>query len=236
MIIDCWIDWLVNWVFVQWGVQELLGAAHKLVGHYKHSTVSFQTLKQMQAQLGMPQHTLLRDVSTRWNSSFYMLQRLIEQRTALLASSAASACMIELRARQWNLAEKLVHLLQPFEEATREVSGDCSSAALITAIGNSNDFLPLLQNLLQMTIWYQSMKREMLASLSRRYHNIETTQLYTQATQPLTYDSSNCCCQYWQLCLANIFLYSHPQCHQNAFLARRVKLWVTEETDLVQKT
>ena len=46
-------------VLVQRGVQELLGAARKLLGHYKHSTVSFQTLKQMQAQLGVPQHTLL---------------------------------------------------------------------------------------------------------------------------------------------------------------------------------
>ncbi len=58
---------------------ELLGAARKLVGHYKHSNLSFQTLKQMQAQLGVPQHSLIQDEPTRWNSSFYMLQRLIEQ-------------------------------------------------------------------------------------------------------------------------------------------------------------
>ena len=167
-------------VLVQRGVQELLRAARKLVGHYKHSTVSFQTLKQMQAQLGVPQHTLLQDVSTRWNSSFYMLQRLIEQRTALLASGAECACMIELRAQQWNLAEKLVHLLQPFEEATREVSGDYSSAALIIPIVNS------LQRSLTTTTTddhgITSMKREMLPSLSRRYHNMKTNKLYALAT------------------------------------------------------
>ena len=61
-------------VFVQRSVQELLGAALKLVGHYKHSTASFQTLKQMQAQLGVPQHTFLQDMNTQWNSGFYMLQ------------------------------------------------------------------------------------------------------------------------------------------------------------------
>ena len=44
---------VINGLFVQRGVQELVGAARKLVGHYKHSTVSFQTLKQMQAQLGV---------------------------------------------------------------------------------------------------------------------------------------------------------------------------------------
>lgn len=53
-----------------------------------------------------------------------MLQQITEQRTALLAAGAACACMVELRAQQWNLAEKLVHVLQPIEEATREASGE----------------------------------------------------------------------------------------------------------------
>ena len=86
----------------------------------------------MQTQLGVTQHTILQDVDTWWNSNCYILQWPIEQRTALLASGAVCACLIELRAQQWNLSEKLVHLFQPFEEATCEVSGDYSFAALIT--------------------------------------------------------------------------------------------------------
>ena len=170
-------------VLVQRGVQELLGAARKLVGHYKHSNVSFQTLKQMQAQLGVPQHSLIQDEPTRWNSSFYMLQRLIEQRTALLAAGAACACMIELRAQQWNLAEKLVHVLQPFEEATREASGEYSSAAVIIPVVNS------LQRSLTTTAESTTddhgitrMKQEMLSSLNRRYQHMETNKLYALAT------------------------------------------------------
>lgn len=52
-----------------------------------------------------------------------MLQQLIEQRTALLTAGAEHGCVIELHAQQWNLAGKLVHLLQIFEEATCEASG-----------------------------------------------------------------------------------------------------------------
>ena len=91
----------------------------------------------MQARLGIPQHCLLQDQTTRWNSSYYMLQRLIEQKTAILAAGAESGCSIEFRAEQWNLANKVVHLLQPFEEATREASGDYTSASVIIPIVNS---------------------------------------------------------------------------------------------------
>ena len=103
-------------VLVQRSVQELLGVARKLVGYYKHSNVSFQVLKQMQAQLGLPQYSLFQDEPTRWNSCFYMLQRLIEQRTALLAAGAQCACTIEFRAQQWTLAEKLVRILLPLRK------------------------------------------------------------------------------------------------------------------------
>ncbi len=173
-------------VLVQRGVQELLGAARKLVGHYKHSNLSFQALKRMQSQLGIPQHSLIQDEPTRWNSSFYMLQRLIEQRTALLAAGAECACTVELRAQQWNLAEKLVRLLQPFEEATREASGEYSSAAVIIPVVNS------LERSLTVTATTEStttddhgitrMKQEMLSSLKRRYENMETNKFYALAT------------------------------------------------------
>ena len=170
-------------VLVQRSVQELLGVARKLVGHYKHSNVSFQVLKQMQAQLGLPQQSLIQDEPTRWNSSFYMLQQLIEQRTAILAAGAQCAYTIELRAQQWTLAEKLVRILLPFEEVTREASGDYSSAAVIIPVINS------LERSLTTTTdsatddhGITRMKKEMLSSLQQRYQNMETNKLYALAT------------------------------------------------------
>ena len=130
------------------------------------------------------------DVSTLWNSSFYMLQRLIEQTTALLASGAACACMIELRTQQWNLAEKLVHL-QPFEEATREVSDHSSYAALVIPIVNSlHRSLSITAESTTNDHGITSIKRKMLASLS-----IDDTTTWRQINsmhwlQPLTHNSS----------------------------------------------
>ena len=57
-------------VLMQPAVQQLLNTASRrsLVGHYHHSNVAFQTSYQIQSQLKLPEHMLIQDVSTRWNS------------------------------------------------------------------------------------------------------------------------------------------------------------------------
>ena len=167
-------------VLVQQGVQELLGVARKLVGHYRHSNIAFQTLKQLQTQLGLPQHRLVQDEPIQWNSNFYMLSQLLEQRTAILAAGAECACTVELRAQQWSLAEKVVRLLQPFEEATREVSGEYSSAGVIVPIMNSLE--RALTSHAESTVddhGITRMKHQMLLSLKQRYQNMETNKFFT---------------------------------------------------------
>ena len=93
--------------------------------------MALQVFSQVQSQLGLPKHNLMQDVAARWNSSYYMLERLVEQKKAITASNTECNPPAELCAHQWTLAEKVVKLLRVFEEATREVSGDYSSAAVI---------------------------------------------------------------------------------------------------------
>ena len=47
-----------------------------------------------------------------------MLDRLIEQRQAIFAAEIEYRVNFELSAQQWQLAEKAVKVLKPFEEAT----------------------------------------------------------------------------------------------------------------------
>ena len=54
-------------------VDRLLGAARKLVGHFKHSVVATEELKRRQMQMAVAQKKLIQDCTTRWNSTFYML-------------------------------------------------------------------------------------------------------------------------------------------------------------------
>ena len=103
----------------QRAVCDILGIIRKFVGHFKHSSAASSRLKELQADLGLPQHQLIQDVSTRWNSTYYMLRRLCEQRRALSVYCSEVDVAASLNAYQWSIAENAVSLLAPFEECTR---------------------------------------------------------------------------------------------------------------------
>ena len=69
----------------------------------------------------MKKLNVVQDVSTRWNSSLYMLRRLLLLRVPITAvmndSSATKAAdqALNLTPSQYHLAEKLVEILEPFE-------------------------------------------------------------------------------------------------------------------------
>ena len=71
-------------------ISEILRRCRKVVGHFKHSVVAQNALEESQTRLNLPQHKLVQDVMTRWNSSYNMLKRIIEQETALSAVLAES--------------------------------------------------------------------------------------------------------------------------------------------------
>ena len=105
-------------------IDRLTGAARKLVGHFKHSVLACEELKKRQVQMELPEHKLIQDCETRWNSTYYMLKRLVEMRWPV---SAVLSCdrvtkrsdrYLDLRNEQWALAEELVKVLEPFEVAT----------------------------------------------------------------------------------------------------------------------
>jgi len=166
---------------VQKDVSDLLAVGRRIVTYYKRSNVAYKTLGKIQKQLKLPEHRLIQDVSTRWNSSFYMLQRLLEQRVALTAANAEFNVPAELRNSQWTLAEKVVKLLQIFEEAIREASGNYSSATLVIPIVNS---ICHALEIVEGDRGIMAMKREMLDSLRRRYHDndMESNIFYSLAT------------------------------------------------------
>lgn len=60
-------------------VSKLIARARKLVGHFKHSTAVMAEMRKRQKFFELPQHELIQDVATRWNSSQMMLERLCEQ-------------------------------------------------------------------------------------------------------------------------------------------------------------
>lgn len=105
-------------------ISNLPAASRKLVGHFKHSVVATQGLLQKCTQMNQPYLKVVQEVSTRSNSSYYMLQRLIKLRwpiTAALSDESItkrSDRYLDLKPEQWILAQDLVDILGPFEVAT----------------------------------------------------------------------------------------------------------------------
>lgn len=82
-----------------------------------------------------------------------------------------------LTANQWHLLEKMVNVLAPFEEMTRQVS---SSDAL------ASDVITVLQRLLLKQMdedhGIKTMKSTLLDALQRRFSNMEQNPLYCIAS------------------------------------------------------
>ena len=158
---------------------ELTTKARKLVGHYKHSNVALQSLLRIQEQLGLSPKRLIQDEMTRWNTTFYMLERKTELKVAITATVVELEVPIELSISNWALAEKTVKILQVYEEATREASGNYATAGVVIPIVNS---IMRSLDVVDEDVGIMKMKREMLKSLKERYRHMESNEYYAIAT------------------------------------------------------
>lgn len=103
-------------------VASLVGAGNRLVAHFKRSTVATKALEAKQAGMNLVKNRLITSCPTRWNSVFYMFQRLIKNRWAICAvlsdrayTKRQDAQTLELKDENWSLMEGLVKCLRPFE-------------------------------------------------------------------------------------------------------------------------
>lgn len=122
---------------------------------------------------------MIQDVQTRWNSTFFMLQRLLEQRRAITLYCAENESVSNLSSNQWSVLENAVGLLQPFEELTREVSSSSASISIVIPI------VRVLVSFLQKEgndAGIKTMKATLLNAVKTRFEGIENNRVYSIAT------------------------------------------------------
>jgi hypothetical protein len=66
-------------IFTQVSVEKLVKQSRKIVTHFKHSEQACKKLIDCQKSCEVVEHKLLQDVEIRWNSTYIMLERLVEQ-------------------------------------------------------------------------------------------------------------------------------------------------------------
>jgi len=102
-------------------VQTMICQGHCSIFHW--STKATVKLKKLQVQLKLPGHKLITDYPTHWNSTYYMVQHLLEQKaTVTVVCSSPGGLRASLSVSEWMMLEKLVQILKHLEEATRELS------------------------------------------------------------------------------------------------------------------
>ncbi|MGL5596557.1 MAG: hypothetical protein ACRDDA_00215, partial [Aeromonas sp.] len=104
-------------------LEDLRNRGRKIVGHFRSSTTAKDKLSQFQHQMGRPQHKLIQEVETRWNSTFAMFQRLYEQREPLGAVLPTLRSELSpFTAEEYESMNQCLGILGPFHQATVEMS------------------------------------------------------------------------------------------------------------------
>lgn len=105
-------------------VNELQQKVKAVVEHFKRSTLSLDKLKTYQEQHQLPPHRLIQDISTRWNSTFYMFERFSSLKVPLRATMAELEYESGLDLNDWQDIAQITDALGLFELVTKEISSE----------------------------------------------------------------------------------------------------------------
>ena len=104
-------------LFQQATIKDILKKSKSIVGHFSQSSNAARELSELQAEYELPKHRLLQDVTTRWNSTKIMFERLLEQKPAVNAYCCDHNLPF-ITPREWELMGTLVKILAVFHDLT----------------------------------------------------------------------------------------------------------------------
>ena len=151
-------------------VSHALAKCRRLVSHFHHSTKSSYLLKQKQIDLHQEQLCLIRDVPSRWNSAYYMAERIILMQQSLSATLCAIRKSDLMPSdSEFVVLEEFIETMKPVVEITEAIGGE--KWVTISTVR------PLLHKLLEVHLKCEKqdskltkdMKTAMIENLTERY-------------------------------------------------------------------
>ena len=148
-----------------------------IVTFFHHSAKASDKLREIQKQLGIHEGKLIQDVETRWNSTFYMFKRMLEQHhavtTTLCLQGKNELCLSLADLEKIKAATKV---LQPFETATTEMSAE--------KYVSISKIIPIARSLQRLTgnDASQGVNKELVAQMRQRFVNMEGNGVLAKST------------------------------------------------------
>ena len=82
-------------------------------------------LGEKQQALGLPSHVLLQDVETRWNSTLDMIERVLEQQSAVCATLIDQKRLVVMpQDSEFKILEGISKVIKPFRCITSQIFGE----------------------------------------------------------------------------------------------------------------
>uniref|UniRef100_A0A915E0J5 Transposase n=1 Tax=Ditylenchus dipsaci TaxID=166011 RepID=A0A915E0J5_9BILA len=114
-------------------IEQCLRKCRSIAGHFAGSlgSVARGYLREIQKDLQLPANNIIQDITTRWNYTLKMVERLLQQKRAVETYFGRHEPAIEvLSAREWRLLKQLIDHLEPADAFTRDVCKNDSHLGL----------------------------------------------------------------------------------------------------------
>ncbi len=157
-------------------IKEISKKGRAIVTHFHHSVVASDALEKFQKSKQQEAVGLIQDVDTRWNSLYFMLERLQRLRSEIYVTlhdkqitKPSVAKNLELPDEMWTNIECLLPALLPFVEATEILASEAypSLSAVMPLIVNlSKYFLSVNDTDIEII---RVFKEKVLSGLKKRY-------------------------------------------------------------------
>lgn len=154
-------------------VQNLLSIARKICERVHRSAKAKEKLAELQRTHQLPENQLIQDVPSKWMTSFFMLERLVEQKQAIDEMSIECNFREMISCDQWEVMLSVCNALKPFEVACREMSNRTATLGqVIPLIHILNRKIDLLfDETVGIDTMLRSLKEAMVSRMSATLHD-----------------------------------------------------------------
>lgn len=161
------------------GLQDVISKGKKIAAFFHRSAKATKRLTDAQASLKLPQHKLIQECPTRWNSAYDMIQRLVEQKAALSLVLVSVTQIDNFTPLEWIKAAQFATTMKPFKEVTVMMSADRYPTISMV--------IPVLNVLRKMMIQnatggFVELQDALLQQMERRWPNYERGQIHSICT------------------------------------------------------